>query len=1241
MKFSPLICCLSLIFGYALSKAQETRLSNLSIRAQGGGGDALITGFTIGPGASKTVLIRAVGPTLGVFGVEGVLSDPKLVLYNNAGAKIAENDDFLSSDAAAFASVGAFQLAVGGKDAALVATLAPGSYTAEVTGGGAARGVALVEVYEVSAGATRLVNLSTRAQVGTGDGILIPGITISAGSPPRRLLIRAIGPTLGGFGVAGVIADPKLELYAGATKIAENDNWETPVGVNTVAGPQLTTLFGRAGAFALAGGSKDAALLADLAPGNYTLQVSGVGGATGEALVEVYDLSEPAGPAVSPNSNLYFAQLRPGPGAAGSTASGFAAISIQSDGTALVNVNISNLSSGQTAAYLRLSGASDAIFSLPRGQVIGSTWTIGPVGIYTRNDIVRALNEGRLYVSLETAKYPAGEVEGQLVSAAGSRSFNAPTVPPTLPNSLLLNPGDVDAARLLIQATFGATEESIAEVRRLGMPEWIRAQQALPATSLRTGMIEDGTKFPNPSTTPMGEDFAFIGWDNFSWAWWKIMLTAPDQLRQRVAFALSQILVISFDGTSGLVEPMSQYHDILASEAFGNYRTLLERVSLHPEMGWYLTYLRNQKADQLKGTSPDENYAREVHQLFTVGLVQLQPDGTLLLDAQGLPIPTYDNITITETAKVFTGWAYQNLRNDFFADPQYGEPGGFSNRAPFAPTNGRMLPLKSFEAYHDKTEKRVIGRSQLPPRLGPPTIIPANQTGAADLKILLDALVDHPNTGPFLSRQLIQRLVTSNPSPGYVYRVAQTFANDGTGTRGNLGAVVRAILTDYEARAGAVTANVGFGKIKEPILRLTALMRMLKTAAPNGRFADTYFLDPRGGGFYPAWTLFAYGVTRQFVGQAPYRSPSVFNFYSPFYSPPGALADAGLVAPEMQIVDSSLAIKAPNQFIDFIYKQPPVLPNEPVPSPILRHDFSSLLALSPQPSALIDRLNLLLCGGQLTSATRQILEQELGAIPVLQAMDNYSGAKPAAFSPTAGLAAPKVAAFDAGAKFTIEAWVFPTVISTTGWSFIAGKRGDSFGVAGTYGLSNLILNPGGRVGFEVHDGTLNSNRGVQSTVALAAGVWTHLALTYDGAVIRLYLNGTQNAQANAIVIPPSRPEMPFSIGEGVQSNGNAGLSAFNGLISQARFWNVPRTAAQIQQGMREGIPSEKTGLVANWLLDEGSGLSAKDSSGNGYDLGPRTATSGVNWAVLSGQSLDRVRTALQLTILSADAAIQK
>ncbi len=274
----------------------EASLSNLSVRAQVAPGAPLVAGFVIGPGPAKTVLVRAVGPSLAMFGMSGALADPKLELYDNAGAKIAENDNFSPGDATTFAAVGAFALAADGKDAALVATLPPGSYTAQVSGNGGNGGVALVEIYEITSGGSRLINLSARAPVGSGGNLLISGFTIAPGTGNHWVLLRAIGTTLSAFGVSSPLSNPKLELFSGPVKLAENDNWATPIGSNAADAPTLNAAFAQSGAFPLSLFSLDAALVVELPPGNYTMQVSGADGATGIALVEAYTLASPPSP---------------------------------------------------------------------------------------------------------------------------------------------------------------------------------------------------------------------------------------------------------------------------------------------------------------------------------------------------------------------------------------------------------------------------------------------------------------------------------------------------------------------------------------------------------------------------------------------------------------------------------------------------------------------------------------------------------------------------------------------------------------------------------------------------------------------------------------------------------------------------------------------------------------------------------------------------------------------------------
>jgi hypothetical protein len=295
MNLRPILFA-ALALTAAVASAQTPRLVNLATRAPAGtGNDVLTAGFVISPGANKTVLIRAIGPTLAAYGLTGTLADPVLSLINAAGATVASNDNWLIADATTMSSVGAFTLATGSRDAALVATLAPGAYTAQVTGADAtSTGLALVEVYEVSAGTSTLLNLSTRANIGTDANVAIPGLVISAGSAPRRLLIRAVGPTLSTFSLTGVLADPTLTVTnsTGTATFASNDNWGTPTGLGPAAATTLFNAFTAAGAFGLTAGSRDAAVLTELSAGNYTIQVSGVASTTGLALVEVYDVTD-------------------------------------------------------------------------------------------------------------------------------------------------------------------------------------------------------------------------------------------------------------------------------------------------------------------------------------------------------------------------------------------------------------------------------------------------------------------------------------------------------------------------------------------------------------------------------------------------------------------------------------------------------------------------------------------------------------------------------------------------------------------------------------------------------------------------------------------------------------------------------------------------------------------------------------------------------------------------------------
>ncbi|HEX2851974.1 MAG TPA: DUF1800 family protein [Opitutaceae bacterium] len=1055
LVFSHAATLLVLTLGLPSVPAQEPRLSALSSRAYvGTGAQILIPGISIS-GGTKTVLIRASGPSLAANypSLAAIaLANPRLDVYADPNQPpIASNDDWgtpLGAGAAngaalsaAFASVGLTGFAAGSKDAALLLTLPPGAYSAQVSGVGATTGVAIVEAYEVDAGTARLNAISTRAQVGTGDAVLIPGIAISAGSGTRRFIVRAAGPGLaaffpGAFPPGATLADPTISvvnLSTGAV-VASNDDWGTPVGPLAYDGAALAAAFPQSGMFPLPAGSKDAALIADFAPGAYTVQVSGVAGTTGIANVEVYDITPTGGPAsitisasdssadesggnpgeftlvrigdtlgpltvsygvsgsatngvdypalsgavtfaagassarislqpfpdtttessetvtltlvqtgsytlgatsaasvtISNSSGtLYVATLRPAGGAAGSTASGLASIVLSPSGNvATVNVSFSNLSSGQAGAHLFLgnsTSAGDYVLNLPLGQVTGYQWTIQGTGTYTATQIIDALKSGLIYVGIDTGLYPAGEVRGAFLSATGSQVFVAPVAPPAVNITALTA---ADAARVLTQATFGPKKTEIDALANTSLDAWITAQMALPSLSHRTATAtEHATAIANGELTP---DLYPPGMRQR--AWFSIALTAPDQLRQRVAFALSEIFVISDASLNqAFTEPLANYNDLLASNAFGNFRTLLEQVTLSPVMGTYLSHLRNAKADPVAGTNPDENYAREVMQLFTIGLVQLQPDGTLKLDGAGLPIPTYDQTTITEMAKVFTGWGYFSTA----ANPSFrGTPPNY------------IAPMMIYASQHENSAKTIVNG----------TVIPANLGGVEDLKRALDTLFNHPNTPPFICRQLIQRLVTDNPSPGYVYRVAQKFENNGSGVRGDLGAVVRAILTDYEARSTSAMATPGYGKLKEPLLRFTGILRSFGASSSSGR--------NRLDNVQPS------------LMQAALRAPSVFNFFEPGYVYPGSLAAAGLVAPEFQITNDTTAISVPNFLRGAIFLT--ATGGNATTNLIL--NTTAEQALVGNVPALLDHLSLVMAGGQLGTATRTRITTAMGAL---------------------------------------------------------------------------------------------------------------------------------------------------------------------------------------------------------------------------------------------------------------------
>jgi uncharacterized protein (DUF1800 family) len=478
-----------------------------------------------------------------------------------------------------------------------------------------------------------------------------------------------------------------------------------------------------------------------------------------------------------------------------------------------------------------------------------------------------------------------------------------------------------DAARFLTQATFGPRLEDIDFLSYVGYATWFEDQR-IQKLSLQRPYLEK--KLDQEEN--VGQDWRVE-------RWWHNALLGPDQLRQRVAFALSEILVVS-DVPDNLVNDVlgcAEYYDVLVRGAFGNYRALLEDVSKSPAMGKYLSHLQNQKAVPEENIHPDENYAREVMQLFSIGLVELADDGTVLLDAGGAPIPTYDQAVVEALARVFTGWTWGDT--DYFWE--WSESYG---------------PMQNFGEYHDADLKSIVGGS----------VLPAGQTGEADLDQALDVLFQHENVGPFIGRQLIQRLVTSNPSAAYVQRVAAVFADDGSGERGDLFEVVKAILMDPEARAGHLADPEHFGKVKEPLLRITGLWRALDAGAQN----DKYWI---------------WGQNERF-GQQPGSAPSVFNFFQPTFAPPGEIAGAGLVAPEMQIVTHTKMTATTNHLYYATLIDHTGSPYADSDTIVI--NIKEEKGLAADVPALIDRFDLLLMAGSMSSEMRQIVTDYVEDVPL-------------------------------------------------------------------------------------------------------------------------------------------------------------------------------------------------------------------------------------------------------------------
>jgi uncharacterized protein (DUF1800 family) len=521
----------------------------------------------------------------------------------------------------------------------------------------------------------------------------------------------------------------------------------------------------------------------------------------------------------------------------------------------------------------------------------------------------------------------------------GGGGSSAPTSQTTAPTTTPLiqaqpTKGELNAAsRFASRASLGMNYDQIRALSIKGHDSWLEEQFALPV-EYHDEMVADliqRTEDGEFDEATNADDLPFVF---RRYVWWHRALSSNDVLRQRIAFALSEIFVVSEVGGLGDTErALPNFYDVLLARAFGNYRSLLRAVTLHPSMGFYLSHVNNRKADPDNNIYPDENFARENMQLFSIGLYEMNPDGSYKYDANGDPIPTYTDDDIREFAKVFTGlsWGGENAR--------------FGRR-----WENYLVPMEMFDEYHEQGTKKLLNGFE----------IPAGQTGMEDIEDAIDNIFNHANVGPFIGRQLIQRLVTSNPSPQYVRRVAEAFVDNGLGVRGDMKAVIRAVLLDPEATADPGT-YAQFGKLREPILRIVSIGRQFHIQSTS-----EYFFH---GGYW----------IQDQLKQHPLSSPSVFNFFLPSHMPNGEISEANLVAPEFQITTNTTVIGISNLAQHMIWaddiggvQSPPFGEMS-----VNLHEYS---VLATDLQGLIDRLDIVLTYGTLSEATRNAIGATLVTI---------------------------------------------------------------------------------------------------------------------------------------------------------------------------------------------------------------------------------------------------------------------
>lgn len=530
------------------------------------------------------------------------------------------------------------------------------------------------------------------------------------------------------------------------------------------------------------------------------------------------------------------------------------------------------------------------------------------------------------------------------------------------------------AARLLSQATLGTTYSDIENVATQGIEKWVDQQLAMPNSFKITPYLQnlhqsilDSIRRVDPDRTLAN---TFLSDWHFDISWFQGNMTAPDVLRWRVALALSEIFVVSrVSAFENNPYATASYYDVLLENSFANYRTLIDKITYHPSMAVYLTYVNNKPADfnNNKQTYPDENYARELMQLFSIGLFQLNLDGSEKKDANGKPIPTYNNDDIANLAKVFTGLGWGDSK---YLGERSKDYWSYTKRLKFYPIDSSDAYIRTWTTKHRIINGHEAGVKTF---LGKTIAARSVEQGELDIKDGLDIIFNHPNVGPFVSRRLIQRLVTSNPSPAYIQRVATIFNNNGSGVRGDLKAVIRAILLDAEARDCCNNGNTEFaGALKEPFIRYTNLVKGLNLTSSTGIYRNS--------------------MRRAYdrMGQLPLFSPSVFNFFSPDYMPDGPLKGTGKFGPEFQTLNAQSLTGYFNALNTWLISDTPVDYNgffgnetykpEQAPKFDLTADYP--LTRNDRLTQLLDKYNLILAHGRLSEKSLNIIKQALQKMPL-------------------------------------------------------------------------------------------------------------------------------------------------------------------------------------------------------------------------------------------------------------------